>query len=198
MLRLAIILAALTGAADLLLLLPVGLEARYAAGAFSLTAHAGPVPVRLLPKEPVKKEARAADREAKGVLRRTPRPVLAIAARCGLKALGRLRGRVRLRVLRLRFTAGGGDPYRAVMAYARAGLALEGVERLCAGRVRRLELRAQAVFDAPTALEAEALAQVRLGHLLWAAIVFCFAFFREYYRYKRRKDDAENGRTSGT
>ncbi len=195
--RAVIITAALVGAADMLLLLPVGLEARYAAGAFSLTAHAGPVPVRLLPREPVKKEARAADRDIKDVLRRAPRPVLAIAARCGLAAAKRLRGRVRMKKLRLRFTAGGEDPGRAVMAYARAGLALEGVHALCAGRVERLDLCARTAFGGPTALEAEASARTRLGFLLWAGIIFCFAFFREYYRYKRRKDDAENGGTSG-
>lgn len=191
------LLAALIGAADLLLLLPVGLEARYAAGAFSLTAKAGPVPVTLLPEKPARRDIEAADRETKSLLRRTPRPVLALAVRCGHAALGRLRGHVRLTRLRVRFTAGGPDPASAVAAYVRAGLALEGVRALCAGRARELALRTEADFDGETALEADVSVTVRLGYALWAGILFCFAFFREYYRYKRRKDDAENGRTDG-
>ena len=188
--RLAIILAALVGAADMLLLLPVGLEARYAAGAFSLTAHAGPASVRLLPRRPVKKEVKAADWEAKAVQGQTSRPVLGMAARCALKALRRLRGRVRIARLRARFTAGGPDPARAVMAYARAGLALEAVDALCPGQT---DLRTELAFDRPSALEADMLARTRLGFVLWAGITFCFAFFREYYHHKRWKEHAENG-----
>ena len=188
--RLALILAALAGAADLLLLLPVGLEARYAAGDFSLTARVGPVPVKLLPKRPARQDVRAADRDASDLLRRTPRYVLRIAARCAPAAVRRLRGRVRLRALRVHFTAGGPDPYRAVMAYARAGIALEGAGRLCAGRVKRVELRTAVDLDGQTALDADVAVAVRLGYVLWAGLCFCFAFLREYYRYKKRKDDA--------
>ena len=179
--RAVIILAALVGAAELLLLLPVGLEARYAAGVFSLTARAGPVPIRLLPRRAAKKETEP----AKSAPRRVPKPSPAIAARCGLAALGCLRGRVWLSRLRVHYTAGGTDPYRAAMAYARAGLALESVAALCAGRVKRTDLRAAVDFDGPAALEADALAWSRAGFLLWAAGCFCFAILREYYRQNK-------------
>lgn len=195
--RLVMILAALAGTADLLLLLPVTIGARYAAGVFSLTAKAGPLTVRLLPKKRMRRQAETADRQTKSLLRRVPGPVMRASVRRGLAALGCLRGRVRLTQMRLRFTAGGRDAYSAVMAYAGAGLVMEGVRALCAGRVGQTDLRTDADFDGPTALDAAAAVQIRLGFLLWSGIYFCFAFFREYYRYKRRKDDAEDGRTNG-
>lgn len=188
LLRSTIILAALIGAADLLLMLPVGLDGRYGAGRLSVTAKAGPIPLKkLLPSEPARRERRTAGRDAKTLLRRVPRPLLRVAARYSLASAKRLWSRMRLNRLHLHFTAGGDDPAGAVMAYARAGLALEGMRQLCAGRVKDTRLRTDIDLDGPTVLDADVSVSVRLGYALWAGICFCFAILREYYRYKKTK-----------
>ncbi len=182
-----IVLAALIGAVDLLLLLPVGLDARYRSGELSLTARAGPVRVKLLPREPVKRQARAADRDVKDLLRRVPGPVLRAGAGSLPRAAGHLHGRVRLRRLIVRFTAGGDDPCRAVMAYARAGIAMEGVRRLCPAR-GEIDLRTDVDFGGKTSFVGQAAADARLGYVLAAAICFGAPVLREYYRYRRKAE----------
>ena len=187
--RLLIVLAAWIGAADLLLLLPVGLEARFGRGRLSLRARIGPVPVALLPRRPKKEEPQAESRGGRAISHRIPGPVLRASARRAARQMGRLWKRTRLKRLRLHFTAGGDDPCRAVMAYAWAGIAMEYIGRLCARR-EGVDLRTEVDIDGATALDAELAAAVRLGYILGAGICICFAILREYYRYKKRKDDA--------
>lgn len=184
MLRLVMIGAALIGAADLLLLLPVGLEARYGAGGLTLTVKVGPVPFRILPRKPAKGPARGRARGKKRLWRRVPLPVLRRTAGRLPRALAYLRGSVRLLRLRLHFTAGGDDPCRAAMAYARACLALEGIGRLC-GPGGRADLRAEADFGGATVFDGEASVRVCLGHVLAAALCMGLAILREYYRYQK-------------
>ncbi len=178
------VLAALVGAADLLLLVPVRFVLRWGEGEISLTARAGPVPVKLLPRERERRAALWAGRDARGLLRRVPAPLLRAGVRWGLRTGKRLCGRICLTGLRVRFVAGGDDPYRTAMAYGRAALALEGIGRLWADAVPEAVLRAEADFGGRTRFDAEICAALRLGYLLGAAGRFCFAILREYYRYK--------------
>ena len=120
--RLLIALAALVAAADLVLMTPVRVHLRFSGGKLSVAAGIGPIRIR-----PRKKTQRQGTGRRKSLLRRVPPRVLCAGVRRGLSAAARLLRRTRLTAVRVRFTAGGDDPYRAAMAYGRAGLALEGI-----------------------------------------------------------------------
>lgn len=187
------VLAAAVAAVDLLLLLPVGLDARYTGEGLSLRILAGPVPLgRAANRRPAAGRCRTGHGPG-----RIPRPVLwRTVRRCGARAKSFLR-RVRVRTLRLHFTAGGDDPCRTAMAYAGAGLVLEGIGRLAAEHAETAELRASARFDGgPSAVSGEVELTARLGTLLWAAACFGTALLREYFRYhaKGRDDRWQNKR----
>lgn len=170
-----------------LALAPVRLEAAYANGIFTLTGRAGPVPVKLFPREEAtgRELEEDAEREEKSLLRRIPLPVLRLLAQSGRRPLGWLLRRVRIVALRLRYTAAGPDPYAAATAYARAGLAMEGVARLVPGA----DLRAEVAFDAErSSLEGALALRVRSGQAVYAAACFGIAFLRGYYRYKRERE----------
>ena len=180
-----VILAALAAVA-LLLLMPVGLRARYAAGAFSLTVTAGPVLVRRLPGERRQDKTRAGGKRAS---RRIPPAVLSRAALRCRKRVGKTLRRVRLDALRLHFTAGGGDPFRTAMAYARAGAAMEGIRGMIGERIGSVDFYAGADFSGgPTVLDGAVAVKVRLGTLLAAAVCFGTALLREYFRYQRERE----------
>lgn len=170
-----------------LALAPVRLEAAYGGGVFKLAGRAGPLPVKLFPREEatgrrLEKDSR---RDVKDLLRRLPPPVLRLLAECGCRTFARLVRRVCVQTLRVRYLAAGPDPYGAVMAYARAGLAMEGIARM----VPDADLRAEVDFDAATSsLDGEIALRVRFGQAVYAAACFGIAFLRGYYRYKREKE----------
>lgn len=170
-----------------LALTPVRVEAAYGDGVFTLTGRAGPVPVKLFPREKatgreLEKDAR---RDERNLLRRVPPPVLGLLVKSACPPVGRLLRRVRVRSLRLRYLAAGPDPYSAVIAYARAGVAMEGIARMIPGA----DLRAEVDLDgARSALEGEAAIQVRFGQAVYAAVCFGIAFLRGYYSYKRERE----------
>ena len=178
--RLLIALAALVAAADLVLMTPVRVHLRFSGGKPSVTAEIGPM--RLWPR---KKARRQGTGRRKSLLRRVPPRVLCAGVRRGLSAAARLLRRTRLTAVRVRFTAGGDDPYRAAMAYGRAGLALEGIGRLWADSAADADLRAEMAPGGRTQLDAEVRAAARLGTVAWAAAGFSFAVLREYYCYKK-------------
>ena len=174
--RLLIALAALVAAAGIVLMTPVRVHVRFSGEKLSVTAGIGPMHLR-----PREKARRQGTGRKKGLLRRVPPRVLYAGIRRGLDAAAMLLRRTRLTALRVRFTAGGDDPFRAAMACGRAGLALEGIGRLCAGA----DLRAEMAPGGRTQLDAEVRAVARLGTVAWAAAGFCFAVLREYYCYKK-------------
>ena len=87
--------------------------------------------------------------------------------------------------MRLRYTAAGPDPYGAVMAYARAGIAMQAVARM----VRCAELRAEVDFGGSRpVLTGEISAGARAGEVVCWAVCFGMDFLRGYFRYKREKE----------
>ncbi len=183
-----IVLASAVMALDMILLLPVGLTARYAGGEMTLVLRAGPVAVKRLGwRAGAKKEAgRTARRSVPDILRDTPLPLLRMGAEQVLMVWRRYKKRVRVDLVRLHITAGGADPYAAAMAYAWAGMVLEGAAALCADRAVPAELRARADFSGgPTALEAGLGLTVRLGYILGAGICFGTGLLRAYFRYRK-------------
>ena len=149
-------------------LCPVKLEGEYAAGKLTLLGRAGPV--RLPLAGPGRREKRP-ERPA-GAGRGIPAPALwAMAAKSAGRAGGVFLRRVRVEVLRLRFVAGGDDPFRAVMAYAREGMAMSASVDLEGGAA---------------SLECRICLWIRLWGAAEAAVCFGTDFLREYFRYRRQ------------
>ena len=117
----------------LLLLLPVGVDAAFAGGVFSLRVKAGPVKVRILPAKPKKRGEEQEDKPkkprqkkkkpAKRKSKLTFEDIKGIA-RLALRALSRLRRLLSIDVLALRLRVGGDDPYGAVVQYGAINAAL--------------------------------------------------------------------------
>lgn len=174
------ILTAVAAAVLLLLLTPLRLNAAYKDGVFTLSGQAGPLTADLLPRKKRAKKPRG-----RGARRRIEPAVLRMAAECGCRAAGRLLRGARIYALWARYTAGGSDPADAVMAYARAGVAMEGI----AAAVDCADLRADVDFDAGRSrFEGRIGISARLGTVLAAAFCFGIAFLRRYYQYKREKE----------
>ena len=92
----------------LLNLLPVGVDAAYAEGAFSLAARIGPARLHLLPKAPDAKPGKAKTKKPKKKKekKKSAPPdaqTLLKLAELGLQALDRLRQKLHVRLLRLIF-----------------------------------------------------------------------------------------------
>lgn len=181
------VLSILLLAAALLPLIPLRLTAAYEGGVFTLSGRTGPLPVKLFPRQ----KARASrvdenvEQDTKKLTRRVPPPVLRMLVESGCETVERLLRRVRICVLRVRYTAAGPDPARAVMAYARAGIAMEGI----AAAVDCADLRTDVDLegDRPS-FEGRIGITARLGTVLAAAFCFGIAFLRRYYQYKRERE----------
>ena len=158
------------------------LEAAYEDKKFTLTARTGPVPIKLLPRERAKKLERQGEREAKHLWQRYPKPVLKLLAENGFRAAKGLWPYVAVDVLRVHITAGGGDPYRAVLAYGRAGVLLEAL----GARFENADLHVRADLDGgPSVYEGRVRLRTRMGNLIGAAVSFGTGFLRGYFLYRR-------------
>ena len=113
----------------LLNLLPVGVDAAYAEGAFSLAARIGPARLHLLPKAPDAKPGKAKTKKPKKkkAKKKSAPPdaqTLLKLAELGLQALDRLRQKLHVRLLRLVFVSGAPDPYDTALAFGCVNAAL--------------------------------------------------------------------------
>lgn len=117
----------------LLLLLPVGVDAAFLGGVFSLKVKAGPLKLRILPARPKKQSKKPREKSRKKPepekkksgkkLKLTLEDIKGIA-RLALRALSRLRRMLSIDVLMLHLRVGGGDPYDAVVQYGAINAAL--------------------------------------------------------------------------
>jgi len=181
----AIVLAVLI----LIALLRFGLTAEYSGDGFSLMLSAGFLKFQILPakekslkqmnKEGKKKEKK--ERKKKEKARKEPEEEKAGALQTVLrflpgicKALGRLRRRLLIKRLKIRFIAADGDPYKAAMAFG-ASSALTGfvtpLIELCF-RVRRRDIRTAADF---TAVEHSIYINAAISISVWEAIYVAIA-----------------------
>lgn len=173
--------------AALLPLIPLRVNAACEDGVFTLSGRAGPVPVKLFPRQTARKKRVENDaaKDRKKLTERVPPPVLRMLLESGCETAGRFWRRARIYALRVRYTAGGSDPARAVMAYARAGVAMEGI----AAAVDCADLRADVDLDGGRSRFAGQVGvTARLGSVLAALFCFGIAFLRRYYQYKREKE----------
>ena len=115
----------------LLLLMPVGVDAAFAEGIFSLKVKAGPVKLRILPAKQKKqgKEQKEKKKKSKPKKKKKTKSKLTFddikgIARMALRALSRLRRMLSIDVLMLHLRVAGDDPYDTVVRYGAINAAL--------------------------------------------------------------------------
>jgi hypothetical protein len=181
--------------------IPLGVDGAYEEGHVSFSVRVWFLSLELgkskadgeeKPVSPEKAEATAEKQTKKRSL--PPWPILKILGKNGYNTLCRLVSRLRVDILKIHFTAAWADPSVTAMAYAGAGVAMEGLLRIGGGRIVHPDMRAMVDFDSqePMLLFHIRLS-LRLYQLLGAAFGFGFGALRDIIRLKiqmkKGKDD---------
>jgi hypothetical protein len=174
--------------------IPLGVEAAWEEGHFSFFLRVWCVSIGTKKKEKPQKDEKASasppeDKERPSQKKGLPSwPVLKILAENGYNTLCRLVCRVQVDVLKIHFTAAFSDPSVTAMAYASAGVAMEGLLRLGGKRISHPDLRAMVDFDREKPLVVFRIRlTLRVYQLLGAALGFGFSFLRDFIRLKKKK-----------
>ncbi|MCL1835045.1 MAG: hypothetical protein FWG48_02690 [Oscillospiraceae bacterium] len=172
MIALAVVLAVLL----LLALLRIGVAAEYGPEGLKVSARVGPLSIRVIPRKEKqftgKKAEKAAAKKAMRMRKRAlkkqekkekkareakqgaEKPATIEAARTAMKAvkkaLGRLRRRLLIKRLIIRFTSAGGDPMDTAVRYGQSVAVINAVKPVLVRslRIRRCDLRSFADFQA--------------------------------------------------
>ena len=194
----------------LLLILPVGADAAYVDGSFTLKVKAGPLRISILPskaKESGEKKAKKQKKTkkttsegGKGEEKKAKKPKQKLSfedikgiIRLGLEALGRFRRSISVDELMLHLVTAGPDPYSAVMNYgyfnAAIGALLPAIHKVF--KIRKEDYTSQIDFEAEKMkIDARIVLSVRIGEIL--LIVLCAAFgFLKWILKRRRRAKAE-------
>jgi hypothetical protein len=186
-----------------LALVRLGVSAEYGEGGLELEARIGAVRLRLYPR-PQKKRGRAAGRAraARGRRESEPRRPGGLAGLSdivthALRALGRLRRRLLIKRLVVRWSVpGADDPARAAMTYAGASAAAAPLERLIDGafRVKRREFSAGVDF---CAAEPRVYISAAVSAAVWELVYVACALLPALIKTTKGKGKLKNGQTSG-
>lgn len=191
-----------------LLLLPVGVDASYIEGVFTLRAKAGPIRIGIVPgkekdeekekkspkpkKEKKKKKPGTGEAESKkksrSKLKLSFEDIMTIL-RIALRALGRFRRSIRVEKLMLHFVSAGPDPYSAVMNYGYFNAAIGAVQPLLhkVFRVKDEDYSSAVDFEADkTKIDCRIVLTVRIGEILLLVLCAAFAFLKWFLSYRRR------------
>lgn len=190
----------------LLLLLPVGVDAAFADGVFSLKVKAGPVKLRVLPakrkkqgkeeKEKPKKPKRKKKKPSKPKQKPTFDDIKGIA-RIALRALSRLRRMLSIDVLTLRLRVGGGDPYGTVVQYGAINAALgAGLPQLHrAFKIKKQDIQTAIDFSAEsTSADARLAGTYQIWEILLIAVCAGASFAVWLLRRRKRAKAKEKAR----
>lgn len=167
------IILAIALALTLLNLLPVGVDAAYAEGAFSLAARIGPARLHLLPKAPDAKPGKARPKKPKKKKekKKSAPPdaqMLFNLAELGLQALDRLRQKLHVRLLRLVFVSGAPDPYDTALAFGCVNAALGALTPLAERTlcIDERDIQTGVDFDAERPrIDARIVCTIRIGQI---------------------------------
>ena len=178
------IILAIALALTLLNLLPVGVDAAYAEGAFSLAARIGPARLHLLPKAPDAKPGKARPKKPKKKKEKTKSAppdaqMLFNLAELGLQALDRLRQKLHVRLLRLVFVSGAPDPYDTALAFGCVNAAL-GV-KIHAG------LNVPLVDAQRPRIDARIVCTIRIGQIVAVALIFGVGYLKQKLQAKKAR-----------
>lgn len=198
-----IVLWILLGLLILLLITPVGVEAVFIDGVFSLAVKIGPVRIKLLPQKAKNKASSAEEAKAAKEIRTkeakkqkepnkpkqklTKEDILGIV-KLALKAIGRFRRSLRLVELMLHLMVTTGDPYDTVMLYGYINAVLGVMLPLLhnAFKVCREDISTDMDFQLEKmAVEAKLTATLRIGQILYIALCAGGALLVWWYRRKR-------------
>jgi len=177
----------------LIALLRFGVSVEYGADGVVASAQAGPVRLRVFPREvSPEKEARrklkAAAKKEKAAAKKAARKALEEKEKKPGKvkmflemlpsiktALGRLRRRLLIKRLTIHYTAGGDDPASAALTYGAANAAFNTIVPLLekAFRIKRKDLRAEVDFDTSEPL---IYVHIAISLAVWEAVYIALAF----------------------
>ena len=177
-----------------LLLMPVGIDAEYAERRAVVRAKVGPVglPVLTFPKtEEEKAKQKKRPKKPKEKKKKWDRERIVVLIRLGLRALERLRRRLRVDELQLHLLVSTSDPYRTAMLYGSLNAA---VYALLPALTQAVELRNQDIqidvdFDRGQ-MEAygRLLLRIYVGQLLVVGAAFGLGFLR--WKLEKRREDS--------
>lgn len=178
----------------LLNLLPVGVDAVYAEGAFSLAARIGPARLHLLPKAPDAKPGKAKTKKPKKKAKKKSAPpdaqTLLKLAELGLQALDRLRQKLHVRLLRLVFVSGAPDPYDTALAFGCVNAALGALTPLAERTlcIDERDIQTGVDFDAERPrIDARIVCTIRIGQIVAVALIFGAGYLKQKLQAKKAR-----------
>lgn len=178
----------------LLNLLPVGVDAAYAEGAFSLAARIGPARLHLLPKAPDAKPGKAKTKKPKKKAKKKSAPpdaqTLLKLAELGLQALDRLRQKLHVRLLRLAFVSGAPDPYDTALAFGYVNAALGALTPLAERTlcIDERDIQTGVDFDAERPrIDARIVCTIRIGQIVAVALIFGVGYLKQKLQAKKAR-----------
>lgn len=167
----------------LLLLLPVGADAAFTGGVFSLSVKLGPLKLHLLPAKPKKKGKKPKEKKPKKPKekkagREKPKLKLTVEdikemAGLALRALSRLRRFLSIDVLMLHLRVAGDDPYDTVRQYGAVNAALGAIlpQLQRAFKIKRQDIQTEIDFS-----QEKISADVRFAATYQIWEILCIAF----------------------
>ena len=175
----------------LLNLLPVGVDAAYAEGAFSLAARIGPARLHLLPKASDAKPGKAKAKKPKKKKSAPPdAQTLLKLAELGLQALDRLRQKLHVRLLRLVFVSGAPDPYDTALAFGCVNAALGALTPLAERTlcIDERDIQTGVDFDAERPrIDARIVCTIRIGQIVAVALIFGVGYLKQKLQAKKAR-----------
>ena len=184
------IILAIALALTLLNLLPVGVDAAYAEGAFSLAARIGPARLHLLPKAPDAKPGKAKKKKEKTKSAPPDAQTLLKLAELGLQALDRLRQKLHVRLLRLVFVSGAPDPYDTALAFGYVNAALGALTPLAERTlcIDERDIQTGVDFDAERPrIDARIVCTIRVGQIVAVALIFGVGYLKQKLQAKKAR-----------
>ena len=183
-------------------LLRVGVDAEYDGEALFLRVKAGPVKITILPKrekpaKPKKKKKEKPpkddkDEEQPKKKKKSPLtlPTLLKLVRPALEAVGTFRRKLSVDLLRLHARVGSGDPYSTAMTFGYLQSAVYGLHPLAE---RALNVKERDVWLTPDftsdgiAAEGRLILTIRIGQIVWIALVLGWKALLVIIRQRRKK-----------
>ena len=136
------------------------------------------------PKKPSNKPKKPAEHKVKPAAKPKKEPDIWVLVGVGLRAAGRLRRKIKITLIRLRYTAGSRDPYNTAMQYGHVSAALGVLAPIIdnAFIIKSRDIDVSADFD----LEKPKIrGELRLGLYLWQIIYIGCAVLIDYINMQK-------------
>lgn len=178
--------------------IPLGLDVSYEPGSLVIRGRVWFIPFRIGRKTGQKEGDGTGKAHASRYRHFSDWKSLKILLQNGYTILCRLVSRIRVKLLRLRFTAAGSDPANVAMVYGSAGIAMEGLSRICEQRVSCADLYVDVDFEGN---EPRCLGRICMTMRLYQALDSAFRFgwgvLRDHQRLKKGSMNAHDKSAAG-